>query len=117
MKPDRTIWSKSKLAGPASQGNQGRRRGNLAVPPQRKRHGPALAVELGKLYETLESYAPPWYSEAHHKKVQSAVRRGGKSTAAVFSELCDLLEAYAPSWYTKEHHERAQSILKVLRKR
>ena len=74
-----------------------------------KQHQTAkLAKALRKQYDILERYAPQWYTQAHHKRAESALQRGGKASAAVFIELCDLLEEYAPTWYTKEDYEKSE---------
>ena len=33
-----------------------------------------LADALSNLHDLLEEYAPPWYTEAHHERVESALR-------------------------------------------
>lgn len=64
----------------------------------------------------LESHAPTWYRQEHHKRAERAIRSGGKYAAGVFIELCDLLEDYAPRWYTNQDHGRNEAVLKALKK-
>jgi hypothetical protein len=86
----------------------------LGALSEKKHQREKLAKALRKQYDLLESYAPRWYTQRHHERTESALRRGGKAKADVFIELCGLLEEHAPRWYTKEHSERARSILELL---
>jgi len=92
-------------------------RRNLDARSQKEQRSAKLPGVLRALYDILESHAPTWYRQEHHKRAEHALRRGGKFSAEAFVELCDLLEAYAPRWYTEENHERTQSVLKALKKR
>ncbi len=33
-----------------------------------------VTAALGELYDLLEQYAPPWYTQEHHEKAKSALR-------------------------------------------
>jgi hypothetical protein len=92
-------------------------RRDLGARSQKEQRSAKLPGALRALYDILESHAPTWYRQEHHKRAEHALRTGGKFSAEAFVELSDLLEVYAPRWYTKENHERTQSVLKALNKR
>jgi hypothetical protein len=98
----------------ANQDNVGSSWRRLGALSEKERQSARLATALRELYDILESHAPQWYTQEHHERAESALRRGGKASADAFIELCALLEDYAPSWYTKEHYERSRSILELL---
>jgi hypothetical protein len=114
METDRPRSTDQDLTLRANQGNV--RSGRLHADPlsEQEHQSARVAKALRELYDILESHAPRWYTQEHHERADSALRRGGKASVDVFIELCGLLEEYAPSWYTKEHYERARSILKLL---
>jgi hypothetical protein len=74
-----------------------------------------LETSLRDLYSLLETYSPQWYTRAHNKRAELALKDGPEPLADVFIELYDLLEAYAPSWYTPEQHTRAESVVQWLK--
>jgi hypothetical protein len=102
------------LARRANQGNVGSGRERLDALSAEEQKSARVAKALAELYDILERHAPRWYTQEHHERAESALRRGGKASVDVFIELCGLLEEYAPSWYTKELYQRAKSILALL---
>ena len=114
MEADRSRGCDSDLAKRAHQGNVSSSPQHLGALSEKGHQNARLTKALRKLYDILESHAPRWYTQAHHKRAESALRRGGKASADVFIELCHLLEEYAPSWYTKEHYETVRPILELL---
>ena len=98
----------------ANQNKEGSHWRHVGALSEMEHQNARLATALRELYDILESHAPRWYTEEHHQRAESALRRGRKASADAFIELCALLEEYAPSWYTKEHYERARSILRLL---
>jgi hypothetical protein len=107
-------WSHSVFVRRANQNNEGSNWRHMGALSEMEHQNAGLATALRELYDILESHAPLWYTREHHKRAESALRRGGKASADTFIELCALLEEYAPRWYRKEHYERARSILKLL---
>jgi|ERR1700674_1609112 len=116
MNADRSSRKDSELARGATQGIVSSSRRPLGALSKKQHPSASLAKALRKQYDILESYAPRWYTQEHHERAGSALRRGGKALADVFMELSDLLEEYAPNWYTKDHYETDRSILKPLKK-
>ena len=114
METDRSRWGDSDSARRSNQGDERSGRQHPGELSEKEQKSPRVAKALGELYEILESHAPRWYTQEHHERAESALRRGGKASVDVFIELCELLKEYAPSWYTKEHYERARSILELL---
>src|ERR1700674_1568107 len=96
------------LAKCANQNNERAGRRKPGARSQKEHSSAKLPVALRAVYDILESHAPTWYRQEHHKRAERALRSGGKYAAGVFIQLCDLLEAYAPRWYTKEDHEGTQ---------
>jgi hypothetical protein len=61
-----------------------------------------LAAALREIHGLLEDYAPTWYSEAHERRIVSALNGGGEPVAAVLTDMYTLLNDYAPAWYRKK---------------
>lgn len=114
MEAHRLRWSHSVFVRRANQNNEGSNWRHMGALSEMEHQNARLVTALRELYDILESHAPQWYTQEHHERAESAVRRGGKASADAFIELCALLEDYAPSWYTKDHYERCRSILKLL---
>jgi hypothetical protein len=114
METDRPRWTDPDLTLRANQGNVRSGRQHEDALSEQKHQSARVAKALRELYDILESHAPRWYTQEHHERAESALRRGGKASVDIIIELCGLLEEYAPRWYTKEHSERARSILKLL---
>jgi hypothetical protein len=71
-----------------------------------------LEYALTELFELLESHAPMWYAQKHHRKAAAALRGRQPGVKEVLTDIFALLETYAPVWYTSEHRRRAQHALR-----
>lgn len=74
-----------------------------------------LEYALKELFELLESHAPMWYTQNHHRTAAAALRRARPCLPCIKEALVDLyglLETYAPVWYTSSYRRRAQRALR-----